>query len=84
MASVYLAHDPEFDREAAVKVLPAQLANNQRFFDRFRREARTIAGLEYAAIVPVYDFGQHSGRPRDHSHISGIRRYLGNASLYES
>ncbi|UCC52393.1 MAG: hypothetical protein JSV68_00215 [Anaerolineaceae bacterium] len=42
MDSVYLAHDPEFDREAAVKVLPAQLANNNNFLTAFgaRRAAK--------------------------------------------
>jgi outer membrane biosynthesis protein TonB len=75
MAKVYLAHDPEFDRQVAIKVLPAQLAQDSQFLERFRREARTIAALEHPAIVPVYDFGQHEGQPYL------VMRYMPGGSL---
>ena len=63
MASVYLAHDPRFDRQVAIKVLPRQFLHDPIFHERFHREARTIARLEHDAIVPVYDFGEHQGQP---------------------
>lgn len=64
MAEVYLAYDPRFKRQVAIKVLPAYLIQmDPTFAARFQREAETIASLEHAAIVPVYDFGEEDGRP---------------------
>jgi hypothetical protein len=63
MASVYLAHDPSFGRDVAIKVLPSQFLHDPTFRARFEREARTIAALEHPAIVPVYDFGQEGEQP---------------------
>lgn len=62
MATVYLAHDPQFGRKVALKVLPKELAHDVSFQQRFKREAQTIANLEHNAIVPVYDFGEENGR----------------------
>ena len=61
MATVYLAHDPRFGRDVAIKVLPQQ-GNDQTARGRFQREARTIAALEHPAIAPVYDFGEDNGQ----------------------
>ena len=63
MATVYRAKDPNFDREVAVKVLPRTFLHDPQFRIRFEREARTIAALEHAAIVPVHDFGEDDGQP---------------------
>jgi serine/threonine protein kinase len=63
MGIVYLALDPSFQRQVAVKVLPAHLCANVSSRERFRREARAIAALEHAAAVPVYDFGEERGQP---------------------
>ena len=41
MGDVWRAYDTVTDRVVAVKVLPAHLANDQTFQERFRREART-------------------------------------------
>ena len=62
-AAVYLAYDPNFQREVAVKVLRRDSQEDPALFQRFLREARTIASLEHPAIVPVYDFGEEDGRP---------------------
>ena len=58
MATVYKAYHPALDREVAVKILPAHLAADPTFFERFRREARAVAKLEHPHILPVHDFGQ--------------------------
>lgn len=58
MATVYEAYDPQFQRNVAVKVLRSETINEPNFRARFQREARTIAGLEHPAVVPVYDYGQ--------------------------
>ena len=63
MATVYLAYDPNFGREVAIKVLPHELMHDPSFRTRFQREARVIAALEHPAIVPVYDFGEQDGQP---------------------
>ena len=63
MATVYRAYDPHFERDVALKVLPPQLLHDPTFQTRFTREAKIIATLEHAAIVPVYDFGEEEGQP---------------------
>jgi len=61
MATVYRAYHAAMDRYVAVKVLPSQLADNPEFLSRFQQEARTIAKLEHARILPVYDYGESNG-----------------------
>ena len=63
MATVYLAYDPRFEREVAVKVLPREMLHDPQFRVRFEREAKTIAKLEHSGIVPVYDVGEEDGQP---------------------
>ncbi len=63
MATVYVAYDPHFDREVALKVLPPGLLQDPTFRERFEREAKLIARLEHTAIVPVYDYGEDQHRP---------------------
>lgn len=58
MAVVYLAHDPNFRRNVAIKLVSGNLEENLNFRERFEREARLIASIEHPAIVPVYDFGE--------------------------
>ena len=63
MGAVYLAHDPRFPRDVALKILHPQFSEDPNFRQRFEREAQTIASLEHHAIVPVHDFGEYQGRP---------------------
>jgi serine/threonine-protein kinase len=63
MSVVYLAHDPRFGRDVAIKMLPRSLQDQPAVRARFEREARTVAALEHPAIVPVYDFGEEDGQP---------------------
>jgi WD40 repeat protein/tRNA A-37 threonylcarbamoyl transferase component Bud32 len=56
---VYLAHDPQLQRQVALKVAkPATLRDPQRV-ERFLREARSAAQLHHPHIVPVFDAGKH-------------------------
>lgn len=57
MGSVYLALDTRLDRRVALKVLREDLARDQGFVERFRREARSAARLSHPNIVGVYDQG---------------------------
>ena len=61
MATVYKAYQPSMDRNVAIKVLPSQLAQSPEFAKRFQQEARTIARLEHAHILPVFDYGESDG-----------------------
>ncbi len=63
MATVYHGIDPSFERDVAVKVLPQAFLHDPHFRARFEREAKMVAALEHAAIVPVYDFGEDNGQP---------------------
>lgn len=56
MAEVYKSHHPELGRELAIKIVHPFLTDTPGFVERFRREARTVAGLRHANIVQVYDF----------------------------
>ena len=60
MAEVFLAHDEVLDRNVALKVLRSQYAGDEEFYERFRREATSAAGLSHPNIVQVYDRGEAS------------------------
>ncbi len=75
MATVYLAFDPRFRRQVAVKVLPDRFLNHPVLRKRFEREAQTIAALEHPAIVPVYDFGDEGDL------LYLVMRYMPGGSL---
>jgi eukaryotic-like serine/threonine-protein kinase len=61
MGEVFRAHDAVLDREVAIKVLHRQLAGDQGFIERFRREARAAASLSHPNIVAVHDWGAVDG-----------------------
>ena len=61
MATVYLALDTRLDREVALKVMRAHLAQDETFRSRFHREARSAARLSHPGIVAVYDQGEDDG-----------------------
>ncbi len=77
MATVFHAYDPRFERDVAVKVLPAVFLHDPQFRLRFEREAKMIALLEHPAIVPVYDFGEEENQP----YI--VMRFMSGGSLNE-
>lgn len=61
MATVYKAYDASIDRYVAVKTLPQQYSEDERFRARFEREAKAIARLEHLHILPVFAYGEEDG-----------------------
>src|ERR1700749_3304922 len=58
MAEGYRARDLRLDRTVAIKTLRTDLARDQTFQARFRREAQSAASLNNPSIVAVYDTGE--------------------------
>src|ERR1700730_12882779 len=63
MAEVFRARDIRLDRVVAVKTLREDLARDQTFQARFRREAQSAASLNNPSIVAVYDTGEDNLGP---------------------
>jgi tRNA A-37 threonylcarbamoyl transferase component Bud32 len=61
--TVYKAHDSQLDRIVAVKVPRAGTLPDGQEFDRFLREARSVAQLRHPGIVTVHEVGQQGGMP---------------------
>ncbi|HXO19267.1 MAG TPA: protein kinase [Thermoanaerobaculia bacterium] len=55
MGEVYEAYDERLDRQVAIKLIRRESAEDPRARERFRREARSAAGLNHPAIVHIYD-----------------------------
>ena len=61
MADVYCAEDLQLGRNVALKVLHSRFAADAEFRERFRREARSAAGLNHQNVVSIYDRGEWDG-----------------------
>jgi serine/threonine protein kinase len=64
MGEVYRARDTRLDREVAIKVLPANYANDEDRLRRFEQEARATSALNHPNILIVHDRGVHEGAPK--------------------
>jgi hypothetical protein len=65
MGTVYRAHDPQLDREVALK-FPRFDGSPQeviRRIERFEREARAAAKVWHPNVCPMFDVGEHEGHP---------------------
>ncbi len=58
MAEVHRGRDLRLGRDVAIKLLRTDLARDETFQMRFRREAQNAAALNHPAIVSVYDTGE--------------------------
>lgn len=61
MGIVYLAYDPELDRQIALKIPFLEGSHAERLAQRFRREARLTASLRHPNICRVLDVDQQNG-----------------------
>jgi len=77
MGTVYRVWDLKRNVPLAMKVLHADLADDQVMFDRFKREARALRKLEHPNIVPFY------GLYQEPSLIFLLERYIDGPTLKE-
>ena len=63
MGVVYRAADERLAREVAIKLLPADVANDVGRLQRFEQEAKATSALNHPNILTVYDIGDHNGAP---------------------
>ncbi|HKI84569.1 MAG TPA: protein kinase [Candidatus Krumholzibacteria bacterium] len=61
MGEVYRARDTRLDRDVALKILPAEFADDPSRLERFEREAKTVAGLNHPHIVHMYSVEEDRG-----------------------
>ena len=61
MARVHRGYDRHLRRPVAIKVLAPPYDRDRGFVERFRREARSAAGLSHPNVVSVFDSGSYHG-----------------------
>jgi dienelactone hydrolase len=61
MGQVFRARDSRLGRVVAIKVIRPELASDEEFQRRFKREARTIATLNHPHVCALYDIAEHEG-----------------------
>ncbi|WP_329244404.1 protein kinase [Actinoallomurus sp. NBC_01490] len=59
MGQVWRGVDLGLNRSIAIKILPAQMAQDPTGVARFRREAESAAGLQHPGICSVFDIDTH-------------------------
>ena len=62
MGEVYRATDTKLNREAALKVLPEALAQDQQRMARFAREAQVLASLNHPNIATIHGLEEADGK----------------------
>src|SRR5262249_61691333 len=61
MSVVYRAEDLRLNRNVALKLLAPELAEDERFRERFLGESRLAASIDHPNIVPIYEAGEIGG-----------------------
>jgi len=61
MGAVYRAEDAQLGRKVALKVIAPELAQNERFRERFLRESRLAAAIDHPHVVPIHQAGEEGG-----------------------
>jgi serine/threonine protein kinase len=61
MGEVYRARDSKLKRDVALKVLPADVANDRERLARFQREAEVLASLNHPNIAHIHGLEESSG-----------------------
>jgi YVTN family beta-propeller protein len=61
MGAVYRAEEQGLARKVALKVIAPELAQDERFRERFLRESRIAASLDHPHVIPIYQAGEENG-----------------------
>src|SRR3954451_9120815 len=61
MGVVYRATDLQLDRAVALKLVAPELAADEAFAERFKRESRLAASLDHPNVIPIYHAGEEDG-----------------------
>lgn len=61
MGEIYLAEDSQLERTVALKILPAQAAQDQQRMHRFLQEARAASRLNHPNAAHIYEIGEANG-----------------------
>ncbi len=61
MGAVYRADEEGLGRKVALKVIAPELAQDERFRERFLRESRIAASLDHPHVIPIYQAGEQDG-----------------------
>lgn len=62
MGVVYRAEDTRLRRTVAIKMISEQLLDNDRFRERFLREAQAVAALEHPNICTIHEINEFEGQ----------------------
>lgn len=62
MGVVYRAMQLGLDRQVALKLIAPDLAQDQGFRERFKRESRTTASIDHPNVIPVFEAGEADGQ----------------------
>jgi tRNA A-37 threonylcarbamoyl transferase component Bud32 len=84
MATVYLAHQTDLDRDVALKELRLTEGPEREVARRFLREARLAGSFSHPNIVTVHDYFEHGGTPyiaMEYLPRGPLRPYVGRLSL---
>lgn len=60
--TVWIAHDPELDRDVAIKLIHASGRLDASGRARLRREAQALARIDHPHVIGVLDIGEHEGQ----------------------
>jgi serine/threonine protein kinase len=65
MASVYKAYDTSLERNVAIKIIRADIEEDDKgdFLKCFQREAHALAHLDHPYILKILDYGEQDGIP---------------------
>ena len=63
MGEVYRATDTKLHRDVAIKVLPAEVAQDPERLARFEREAHLLASLNHPHIAAIHGLEEADGKP---------------------